>query len=106
METGGDFPPGLALPGILSGGFISRIRISRLKLLPTGPASCEPLGAPMEDLIELVAASFARHGIECPADDPQQARPNSVQTARPAEPALTTALPEHNFRKGSPEICP
>ena len=25
----------------------------------------------MEDLIELVAASFARHGIECPAGDPQ-----------------------------------
>jgi len=60
----------------------------------------------MEDLIELVAASFARHGIESPADDLQQARPNSVQTARPAEPALTTTLPEHNFRKGSPEICP
>jgi hypothetical protein len=59
----------------------------------------------MEDLIELVAASFARHGIESPAGDPQQARPNSVQTVRPAEP-LTTALPEHNYRKSSPEICP
>src|SRR5260370_8702508 len=106
METSGDFPPGLALPGIPSGGFISRTRISRLKLLPDRPASCEPLGAPMEDLIELVAASFARHGIECPADDPQQARPNSVQTAPPPEPPLTTALPEPNFRKGSPEISP
>ncbi len=27
----------------------------------------------MEDLIELVAASFARHGIESPAGDPQVA---------------------------------
>jgi hypothetical protein len=60
----------------------------------------------MEDLIELVAASFARHGIESPAGDPQQARPISVQTVRPAEPTLTTALPEHNYRKGSQEICP
>ena len=107
METSGDFPPGLALPGIPSGGFISRTRISRLKLLPDPaqlPAS--HIGAPMEDLIELVAASFARHGIETPAGDPQQARPISVQTVRPAEPTLTTALPEHNYRKGSQEICP
>ncbi len=76
----------------------------------------------MEDLKELVAASFARHGIECPAGDsklvwgrapsPVRAEPaerssavasghsNSefavAQTARPAEP---TALPEHNYRK-------
>ena len=60
----------------------------------------------MEDLIELVAASFARHGIETPAGDPQQARPNPLQTVRPAEPTLTTALPEHNYRKSSQEICP
>jgi len=56
----------------------------------------------MEGLIELVAASFARHGIECPAADSQLARPvstKSVQAIRPAEPALTTALPDHNFRK-------
>jgi hypothetical protein len=80
----------------------------------------------MEDLIELVAASFARHGIESPAGDPQlvwgqpppavQAERNSAvaaghsdsgfataQTTRTAEP---TALPEHNYRKSSPEICP
>ena len=80
----------------------------------------------MEDLIELVAASFARHGIETPAGDPQlvwgqpppavQAERSSAvaggqgnsgsaaaQTTRPAEP---TALPEHNYRKSSPEICP
>jgi hypothetical protein len=64
----------------------------------------------MEGLIELVAASFARHGIECPAGNPQLARPELVQTKsaqpkpaqaiRPAEPTLTTALPEHNYRKG------
>ena len=60
----------------------------------------------MEDLIELVAASFARHGIETSVGDPQLARPISVQTVRPAEPTLTTVLPEHNYRKGSQEICP
>jgi hypothetical protein len=56
----------------------------------------------MEGLIELVAASFARHGIECPTGDSQPARPvptMSAQSIRPAEPTLTTALPEHNFRK-------
>jgi hypothetical protein len=77
----------------------------------------------MEDLIELVAASFARHGIECPVGDPQfvwgqppQAKRSSAvadassnsgsaiaQTARTPEP---TKLPEHNYRKGSQEICP
>ena len=80
----------------------------------------------MEDLIELVAASFARHGIESPVGDPQlvwgepppavQAERSSAvagvhsdsgfapaQATRPAEP---TALPEHNYRKGSQEICP
>jgi hypothetical protein len=108
--------PGLALPGIPSGGFIERkrIRISRLKLLPDRPASFAPLGAPMEGLIELVAASFARHGIECPAGDSQWTRPvqtksvqprlietKSAQAVRPAEPTLTTALPEHNYPKSS-----
>jgi len=56
----------------------------------------------MEGLIELVAASFARHGIQCPADDSQLAGPVPTQPAqaiRPAAPILTTALPEHNFRK-------
>ena len=70
----------------------------------------------MEDLIELVAASFARHGIECPPGDSQSKWKSAVapihvgtaasgqsnsglasaQTARPAELA---ALPEHNYRK-------
>jgi hypothetical protein len=62
----------------------------------------------MEGLIELVAASFVRHGIECPAVDSQLARPVStktVQAIRPAEPTLTTALPDHNYRK-SPQPDP
>ena len=70
----------------------------------------------MEGLIELVAASFARHGIECPSGDSLLARPVqtkfqatsaqprlvetiSAQAVHPAEPTLTTALPQHNFRK-------
>ncbi|MGA3090664.1 MAG: hypothetical protein ABSD75_18835 [Terriglobales bacterium] len=55
----------------------------------------------MEGLIELVAASLVRHGIECPGDA-QLVRPLSTkptQAMRPAEPTLSTALPEHNFRK-------
>ena len=52
----------------------------------------------MEGLIELVAACFARHGIECPTGDLQLPGPNLVQ-ASPAEPTLATVLPEHDFRK-------
>jgi hypothetical protein len=58
----------------------------------------------MENLIELVAASFARHGIECSADNAQLGYPSSgrstsaVFTAVP-EPVLAGALPEHNYRK-------
>jgi hypothetical protein len=68
----------------------------------------------MEGLIELVAASFARHGIECPAGDSQLARPvqtkpvqtrlaqtKPTQAIRSAEPTLTTVLPEHNYPKSS-----
>jgi hypothetical protein len=58
----------------------------------------------MEKLIELVAASFVRHGIEVPAADSHLAQTKLAQTkpapaVRPAEPTLSTALPEHNFRK-------
>jgi hypothetical protein len=71
----------------------------------------------MEGLIELVAASFARHsfarhGIECPAADSHLARPVQTTSAQPkrietksaeavrrAEPTFTAALPEHNYRK-------
>jgi len=57
----------------------------------------------MEALMELVAASFARHGIECPTpDSPAVARSHSYlgpavsQATGPAEPPLN-ALPEHNY---------
>ena len=48
----------------------------------------------MEGLIELVAASFVRHGIECPAGDS-----DAAPRIRPTEPTPLTALPEHSFRK-------
>jgi len=48
----------------------------------------------MEDLIQLVAESFARHGIECPTT----ALP-MLESPAPAESALPAALPEHNYRK-------
>jgi hypothetical protein len=53
----------------------------------------------MEGLKEIVAASFARHGIECPDGASQLAQSTPSQTIRAAEPTLTSALPEHNFRK-------
>ena len=49
----------------------------------------------MEGLIQLVAASFVRHGIECPAEADSLTSP----AVRPAEPNLPMALPEHNYRK-------
>jgi hypothetical protein len=54
----------------------------------------------MENLIELVAASFARHGIESPR--PAERRvpsPVPVQTAAQIAPVEPIALPEHNYRK-------
>lgn len=54
----------------------------------------------MEGLIELVAASFARHGIECPAER-NSADASEIAVALPAETPLTAALPEHNYRKSS-----
>ncbi|MFZ0481402.1 MAG: hypothetical protein WAL71_19840 [Terriglobales bacterium] len=56
----------------------------------------------MEALIELVAASLARHGIDCPEGVPRPMwRPaiSPVQASMPlSEP---TALPEHSYRKKS-----
>ena len=51
----------------------------------------------MEGLIQLVADSFIRHGIESPAAGDSLASP----TIRPAEPTLTATLPEHNYRKST-----
>jgi hypothetical protein len=57
----------------------------------------------MEELIKLVAASLARHGVECPAEDPRlvwgrATSPTSLDPNRRAQ-SEPTALPEHNFRK-------
>jgi hypothetical protein len=54
----------------------------------------------MEGLIELVAASFARHGIECPANDSQfvWGRPPSPA---PAERAETRIKPGVGLTEGS-----
>jgi hypothetical protein len=62
----------------------------------------------MEDLIELVAASFARHGIQCPQDPPIPTssscgdgalpRPGEAEP-RPQTALFAAALPEHNYRK-------
>jgi len=52
----------------------------------------------MEGLIQLVAESLARHGIECPTVDRE-----TVVSARPAEAPLPAVLAEHNYGK-SPEV--
>jgi len=67
----------------------------------------------MESLMELVAASFARHGVECQnahvaaavlgrttkrssaADSPFDAN----QAALPQEPALKSATPDQSYRR-------
>ena len=51
----------------------------------------------MEGLIQLVAATFVRHGIESPA----AADSLASQAISSAEPILPTALPEHNFRRST-----
>jgi hypothetical protein len=48
----------------------------------------------MEGLIQLVAASFIRHGIESP-DEADALPPLAI---RAAEPTHSTTLPEHNYR--------
>jgi len=62
----------------------------------------------VEGLIELVAASFARHGIDCPGADLRSAgslstapvEPMTGTAVEPGEASLSVVLPEHNFRKG------
>lgn len=51
----------------------------------------------MEALIQLVAATFIRHGIESLA----AADPLTSQVIPPAEVTLPTALPEHNYRRST-----
>ena len=58
----------------------------------------------MEDLIDLVAASLARHGIECPAaGDSSPVWRSSTETLQTSTKpsAEPTALPEHSYRKMS-----
>jgi len=68
----------------------------------------------MESLIELVAVSLARHGIECPdgvsvlkrsasptcSEQERKAEAGRISTSA-AESSLPTALPEHSFRRKS-----
>ncbi|MFZ3340604.1 MAG: hypothetical protein WA609_10190 [Terriglobales bacterium] len=57
----------------------------------------------MEALIELVAASFVRHGIECPAhDSPSDDSPTEGLARMPIEVMSqvdSAALPQHSYRK-------
>lgn len=53
----------------------------------------------MEGLIELVAASLARQGIECPAEIPQATWRQAASPVASAEPTPTIVLPEHSYRK-------
>ena len=60
----------------------------------------------MDGLIEIVTASFARHGIQCPDAASQSAWKQSAPPAAPgqdiktqaADPVQSTALPKHNYR--------
>lgn len=68
----------------------------------------------MDSLIELVAASLARHGIECPDSDSRPVWRQTASQSRPGHSRSTegehisalapestspAALPEHNYRK-------
>ncbi len=54
----------------------------------------------METLMELVAASFERHGIEC---KPADSRPFGAADPHPShsstDKVFATALPDHNYRQ-------
>ena len=57
----------------------------------------------VEDLIEIVAASFARHGIVCP-QDPSSCGDGALPRLVEAKPRhrgvpLAAVLPEHNYRE-------
>ena len=52
----------------------------------------------MEDLIELVAASFVRHGIERPAGDSPAEELAGLPGHAMSE-VGPTAFPEHSYRK-------
>ena len=52
----------------------------------------------MHDLMELVAASFERHGIDCPPAGTTIRREDSGSAIALEQP-LTKTLPEHNYRQ-------
>ena len=57
----------------------------------------------MEGLMQLVAESFARHGIDVsPTSDLKPAEPTRVL----ADTVLPAALPEHNYRKIQADLAP
>jgi hypothetical protein len=64
----------------------------------------------MDDLIQLVAASFARLGIECPAEDPMFVWGKTPSAGAPvttkATPSEPITLPEHNFRNSQGDPAP
>jgi hypothetical protein len=51
----------------------------------------------MDGLIQLVAASFIRHGLESPAVGDSL----TSQTIHHAEPTLPAVLPKHNYREST-----
>jgi hypothetical protein len=53
----------------------------------------------MEGLIQLVAESFARNGIECPTVEPRATEPRP-----PAEVPAPAILAEHNYRRSKDEV--
>ncbi len=53
----------------------------------------------MDGLIQLVAESFARHGIECPTVEPKP-----VDSRPPAEVPVPAILAEHNYRQSKEAI--
>ena len=54
----------------------------------------------MEDLIKLVTASLARHGVECPSTNSEHDLVDANNhDALATSSLLAIALPEHNFRK-------
>ena len=53
----------------------------------------------MDELIQLVAESFARHGIECPTVDSQ-----TLESVRPAETPIPAILPDHNYRQSKEAV--
>ena len=53
----------------------------------------------MEGLFQLVAESFARNGVECPA-----VVRKTVESRPSAEASIPAILAEHNYRKGKEAI--